>query len=234
VAPPFSRGETESPRFGFDYVLLLGMLLFSADLAYVETQFTPLGADWPLHLLIVAGLAALLALRYDSRTLLSLSLASFAAWRGVTLSLRAAAHTLVSGAPEELRWNALGCGALFVLLGYVLGRGSLKPHFEPVASHIGWLLFLGALASGCGLDTPAELVYVLALLLVSCGLAWGAVARRRYPLFVLGTLGGYLSLVLLLLRTRPDGSIAALLIAVSALGLVGGLIYARSWIREDT
>src|SRR5262249_25504716 len=187
VAPRFSRGEVPSERFGFDYVLLLGILLVSADLAYVETQFTPLGEHWPLHLLVVAGLAGLLAFRYDSRTLFSLALASFAAWRGVTISLRAAADTLWQGATEELRMNALGCAVLFVLLGYLLGRGTVKPHFEPVATHLGWLLLLGALASGGGLETSTELLFVLGLLVVSTGLAWRAVVRRRFPLFVLGT-----------------------------------------------
>ena len=180
VAPPFSRGEAPSDRFGFDYVLLLGMLLVSADLAYVETQFTPLGASWPLHLLVVAGLAALLAFRYDSRTLFSLALASFAAWRGVAISLRAAGEAFWRGPSDELRMNALVCGAVFVLLGFLLGRGTVKPHFEPVATHLGWLLGLGALASGGGLTTSTELLLVLALLVVSAGLAGMAVVERRF------------------------------------------------------
>jgi Predicted membrane protein (DUF2157) len=234
VAPSFSRGEAPSPHFGFDYVLLLGILLVSADLAYVETQFTPLGAEWPLHLLVVAGLAALLAFRYDSRTLLSLALASFAAWRGVVISLRAAADSLQHGTPDELRWNALACGALFVLLGFALGRGTLKPHFEPVATHFGWLLVLGALASGGGLTTTMELLFLLALLAVSCGLAWRALVGRRFPLFVLGTLGAYLAVVMVLLRAKPRDSVAFLLIALSALGLVAALVRARSRIREET
>ena len=233
VAPPFSRGEAPSPRFGFDYVLLLGILLLSADLAYVETQFSPLGERWPLHLLAVAAIAALLAFRYDSRTLFSLALASFAAWRGVTISLRAAADTLLQGATEDLRANALGCGALFVIAGYLLGRGTLKPHFEPVATHLGWVLLLGALASGTGLMTTEELLYVLALLVVSGGLAGMAVVRRRFPLFVLGTLAAYVAMVMLLLRAKPPGDAAFLLIALSALGLMAGLIRARSWIREE-
>jgi hypothetical protein len=233
VAPPFSRGQAPSDRFGFDYVLLLGMLLVSADLAYVETQFTPLGSSWPLHLLVVAGLAALLAFRYDSRTLFSLALASFAAWRGVAISVRAAGEAFWRGPSDELRMNALVCGALFVLLGFLLGRGTVKPHFEPVATHLGWLLGLGALASGGGLSTSTELLFVLALLVVSAGLAGIAVVARRFSLFTLGTLGVYLALVMLLLRTRPEGSAAFLLIALSALGLVGGLIRARAWIREE-
>jgi predicted membrane protein DUF2157 len=233
VAPPFSRGEAPSDRFGFDYVLLLGVLLLAADLAYVETQFTPLGANWPLHLLVVAGLSALLAFRYDSRTLFSLALASFAAWRGVTISLHAAGEAFWHGTPDELRANALVCGALFVLLGFGLGRGTIKRHFEPVAAHLGWLLVLGALVSGAGLDTTGELLFVLALLVVASALAWWAVAQKRFSLFALGTLGAYVAVVMLLLRARPETSAAFLLIAVSALALVAGLVRARAWIREE-
>src|SRR3982750_3817899 len=36
VAPPFSWREVPSPNLAFDYVLLLGVLLAAADLAYVE------------------------------------------------------------------------------------------------------------------------------------------------------------------------------------------------------
>src|SRR5215831_374323 len=42
-APPFSWGAVESPSVAFDYVLLLGLLLFASDLAYVEARFTLLG-----------------------------------------------------------------------------------------------------------------------------------------------------------------------------------------------
>src|SRR5215467_5260513 len=52
-APPFSWGAVESPNVGFDYILLLGLLLFASDLGYVEAQFTVLGPHWAHHLLIV-------------------------------------------------------------------------------------------------------------------------------------------------------------------------------------
>src|SRR5439155_9278783 len=41
-APPFTWEESPSPNVAFDYVLLLGLLLFASDLAYVEVQFTVL------------------------------------------------------------------------------------------------------------------------------------------------------------------------------------------------
>jgi hypothetical protein len=51
-APPFTWEEIPSPNVAFDYVLLLGLLLFASDLAYVEVQFTVLGPRWPYHLLM--------------------------------------------------------------------------------------------------------------------------------------------------------------------------------------
>jgi hypothetical protein len=66
-APPFSWGEVESPSVAFDYVLLLGLLLFASDLAYVEAQFTLLGPRWVHHLLVVASVYVVAAYRWDSR-----------------------------------------------------------------------------------------------------------------------------------------------------------------------
>ncbi len=42
-AAPFTWGEAPSPNVAFDYVLLLGLLLFASGLAYVEVQFTVFG-----------------------------------------------------------------------------------------------------------------------------------------------------------------------------------------------
>ena len=62
-----------------------------------------LGPAWPLHLLVVAVFYGVLAYRFDSRILLSLALASFAAWRGLSLSLAHA--SLGPGDVARLRWR---------------------------------------------------------------------------------------------------------------------------------
>src|SRR4051794_24452647 len=68
-APAFSWGPVPSPHLAFDYMLLLGVLLAGAELAYVEWKFTPLGAHWPWHLLLMALLAGVAAFRFDSRVI---------------------------------------------------------------------------------------------------------------------------------------------------------------------
>src|SRR4030095_4591081 len=120
VAPPFSWREVPSPNLVFDYMLLLGVLLAAADLAYIEMRFTPLGANWPWHLLIVAVFTGLAAFRFDSRVVFSLALSTFAAWRGV--SVAHLAPDVWQSAGSSLRWNAIACGVLFVGLGFALKR----------------------------------------------------------------------------------------------------------------
>jgi Predicted membrane protein (DUF2157) len=65
-----------------DYVLLLGALLVSADVAFIESQFRLFGDAWKHHLLILAVVHAIGAYVYGSRMLLSLSIVAFASWMG--------------------------------------------------------------------------------------------------------------------------------------------------------
>jgi len=191
VAPPFSWREVPSPNLAFDYMLLLGLLLAAADLAYVEVQFTPLGAAWSWHLLIVALFTGLAAFRFDSRIVFSLALSSFAAWRGVSAARFGLNHWFEGAG--AVRWNALVCGALFALLGLILKQTGRKAHFEPAAVTLGWLLILGGLASGMG-ETGAWGSWALALLVGGGALAAGAFYVRRFPLFAFGVVAAYAAL----------------------------------------
>jgi hypothetical protein len=185
-APAFSWGETPTPDLAFDYVLLLGALLAAADLAFVEVKFTPLGASWPWHLLTVAAFYAALGLRFDSKTLFSLSLTSFAAWRGVHVSLLSSPWSPPPS--ERILVEALGCGVGFVVLGRILERVGRKPHFEPVAAWSGWILILGGFAYRIGTE-DGGVAYSAALL--GSGVLLGAYAfeEGRVGLVALGVAG---------------------------------------------
>ncbi len=146
-APAFSWGAVTSPHVAVDYLLLLAMLVFAADLAYVETQFRLLGPNWPWHLFVVAVAGFAAAYRFDSRAVLTLALTSFAAWRGVSVGLPFG-NTAATGSPGAIRANAIVCGLLYVAAGIVSVRRRRKPHFEPVWVTAGLVLVFGALLSG--------------------------------------------------------------------------------------
>src|ERR1700687_2140100 len=50
-APAWSPGETPSPSLVFDYVIYLGSLTWSVELAYLENRFHALSGEWDLYLL---------------------------------------------------------------------------------------------------------------------------------------------------------------------------------------
>ena len=85
-------------------------------------------------------------------------------------------------------WWLLPAGLLGGLAGALLLRSRRKPHFEPVAAHMGWLLVLGALAAGMLADAAAApwAGWASALLVVGGVLAWRAVRARRFWLFAIG------------------------------------------------
>jgi hypothetical protein len=176
--------HASAPGFVFDSALLLGALLAAADLAFIEVKFTPLGSHWPWHLLIVAAAYAALAFRFDSKSLFSLSLTSFAAWRGVSLAYVASPWGAVAES-DRLLIEALICGVLFLALGKLLESSQIKAQFEPVAEWLGWILIVGALVMRLGVDEGRPIV---ATALTGCGfvLAWFAWDERSIARYALG------------------------------------------------
>jgi hypothetical protein len=229
-APPFSWRPVPSPHLAFDYILLLGALLAGAELAYVEWKFTPLGAHWPWHLLIMALLTGVAAVRFDSRVVFSLSLSTFAAWRSVSVALLGSG--LWNGSGEAVRWNSIASGALFALLGLVLVRADRKAHFEPVAVNLGWLLVLGGIGSGIFAPGGAGMAWAGALLLIGAGLATGAFHARRFPLFAYGLLAAYVGLSRLVIEATSFEMLGCFWFSVTSLLLILGLLFAQRRMRE--
>lgn len=231
-APAFTWGEAAEGHLALEYLLLLAVLLAGADLAYVESEFTPLGDDWPWHLLLVALGAGAAAVRYDSRLVWALALSSFAAWRGVAVGL-AAAPSWFGDAAGAVRANAVGCGLVFVALGHLLARTARKPHFEPVTVHLGWLLVLGGLAAGATtFDDDAGRAWALALLAVGAGLAVWGFRRRRYWLFALGVASAYAGHARLAADFLGEAILGCFWFSWTATAILGLLVWAHFRLRR--
>ena len=233
-AAPFSWGEVPSPSVAFDYVLLLGLLLVAADLAYVEVQFTMLGPRWAYHLLIVGVLYLLAAYRWDSRTALGLALASLAAWRGLSVSLVPA--MIGPGVAADLRASAIVLGALYVGAAVLSVRLARKPHFEEVFASTGLLLLLGGLLSGVLDDRQAWSAWLVAVLLTSGGVMAVAFRLGRSLYFAVALVAAYLALVRLLFEPfrygRHADSIPLLLAALLGSAGLAVIFWAHLRMRE--
>ena len=196
-ASAWSPAETPAPSPIFDYVLYLGSLVWSLELAYLENRFRVLSGQLDFYLLATAGLFFFLAYRFDNRLVLSLGLSSLAGWFGLTISHWSAHQDATYRQYALLYCLLVGVG------GALLQRRGLKPHFlatylNLVANVLFWALLSGVFnRQGYGL-------WVLALFL-ACGasLAWG-LARRHFAFVAYAAVYGYVGDSSMFLRGVTD------------------------------
>jgi hypothetical protein len=233
-AAPFSWGEVQSPNVAFDYILLLGLLLFASELAYVEVQFTVLGPNWAHHLLVIGATYLVAAYVWDSRTVLGLALTTLAAWRGVSLGL--ISGSLWAADAGHLRFNAIALGTLYVAAAALSVLLKRKLHFEEVFANVGLLLLLGALVSGV-LDDGSAWGWWLAALLTVAGLVmWFSFHLGRSLYFAQAVVAAYIGLLRLLFEPFRHGGKASglpfLLAALLGLGVLALIFAAHRRMKE--
>lgn len=218
-APAFSSGPVPSPTAAYDYLLLLGIVLLGSELLFLEAQFRFLGPNWEYHLLLYSLICLAAAYRYDSATVLSLALSSFAAWRGVSARL-----PIFSGDPgHRLRDNSLLCGALFVACGVATVRRRFKAHFEGVWIHLGLILVLGTLVANVFESGPgAWQAWEIILLVGASTGAFLAYRHRRSGYFAECVLAAYIGSLRMLADMFDDKS-GWLILAASAVAVLVGL-----------
>jgi len=228
---PFSWKRAESSDWSLDYLLLLGILLLGADLAYIEVKFTPLGEAWNYHLFFMSLVTGALAVRCDSRVAWSLALSTFAAWRGV------AAVKVVGGVGDSsevsLRWNLMFCGLLFLVLGFAMRRYDRKRHFESLTTFLGCLAVLAGLGL-FALDPQGPwIVWAVIFLVVAAGLGAVALPARRFGLFALGALGVYAAMTRLAFELVGDAGCGCFWFAGSALAMIALLWFVQRRFRAE-
>jgi hypothetical protein len=190
-----------------EYLLLLAVLLVSADLAYAERQFTLLGPSWSWHLLLLAIIHAAIAYAFASQIVLAASLASLAGWFGVGGTLGDALH--FSQSTPALGARALACAAVITAWRYTDRRERPDTRFSDVFDHfaanlafwgaIAWCLEWPWLVVGLpllavlsyasirrGLDTGREAFLVYGAVYAAIGLCAAAVPRLHGTTMTLG------------------------------------------------
>ena len=152
-----------------DYLLLLAVLLGSANLAYAERQFTLLGPFWSWHLLLLAVIHAAIAYAFGSSLVLAASLAALAGWFGVGGTPGDALRFSYSS--PTLGARALVCAAVIAAWRYADRRARPNTRFSDVLDHFATnLAFWGAITwclewpwLAAGLPLLAALAYASVL-----------------------------------------------------------------------
>ena len=185
--------EMSSPSLVFDYVLYLGSLTWSVELAYIENRFHLLSAQRDLYLLATAGLFFFLAYRFDNRFVLSLALSSLAGWFGLTIS-----HW-PSHQDATYRQYAIVYSLFVGAAGAILQRRGLKPHFFGTYSNIAANVLFWALLSGVFHRQEYVLWFLALLAACAASLAWG-LSRRQFSFVAYAAVYGYVGVSSILIR----------------------------------
>ncbi len=128
-----------------EYLLLLAVLLASADLGYAEHQFRLLGPLWSWHLLLLAIFHAWVAYAFRSALVLGASLAALAGWFGVGASFNDV--PLFDTPSPEIGARALSCAALMATWRFADRRRNPATTFTAVFDHFAMnVAFWGAIA----------------------------------------------------------------------------------------
>jgi hypothetical protein len=204
-----------------DSILLLGALLVSGDVAFIESQFHLLGDAWHRHFLIVAVLHGVAAYLYRSRALLSLAITAAAAWLGV--------RNLEDLDAPDYAIRAFACSALTLAWRRANRREELHGTLEHFAS-------VFALLGGFALmidDGTRPLGYLVTFVAAAAIIAWGFRTRRELFVFY-GFIAAVLTVDAMVVDFLDEEVLILLTLVVSAIASVIALIVIHGRFREES
>jgi hypothetical protein len=219
--PPYSTERTPAPNLYFDYILLLGCLLFLIFIGYWQYQYQVFGRRYGLVTFVPTVVFFAAAYRFDNRLVLGMALAGLAAWFGVTATPRDLIEQGTWDSPMLVLIAAL-LGVFLIGLGMVLARLDWRRHFEADYIHAALhLICVGSLSGIMALDRPLVWLPVLA-----AGVAffiWYARSNNKFYLQLLALLYGYIGFTYTVFRyILPDAGPYTYFgfLLLSAIGLV--------------
>jgi len=213
-----------------DYVLLLGALLVSGDVAFIESQFHLLGSNWYRHYLLLAIVHAAGAYLYRSRVLLTLSITAMAAWLGI--EQRPFGFLGPIDARELALRSAAGL-AVMLMARSANARLAGRQEFTPVFEH-----FAANFAFGAGFALMTEgatrVAGCLLVLAVAAAVIYWGFRTRREAFVLYAFVFGVIALDVFLLDRLGDGGLMFLILVVSTIAAIGALFAIHSRFREVT
>ena len=208
-----------------DYILLLGALLLSADVGYIEHQFHLLGSEWPRHFLLLAVVHGATAYFFASRTLLSLSIAALASWFGFERNAGALFNELGDNTATAIRaFTCAGIVAVWRILNRRLDFNRVFDHFVANLGLYGGLLLL--IQSDTRL-IGAMIVIVLAAMTITYGFR-----KREESFLIYAYIYAVIAIdVLVIDQLRGDTVILSYLV-VSTIAAIVGLFVLHARFRK--
>jgi len=206
-----------------DSILLLGGMLVSADAGWIATQWH---LDGGRTLLFLAIFHAIGAYRFESRSLLSLSIGALAGWLGIERKLE-----IIFSSSIDLAIRAFVCAAILAAWREIDRRARTATTFTPVFEHTAiTLAFWGALILAANREAATAGVLITLTLSV---LATMYAFRTNTEAFLLyAVIYGTLAVDIWVWRTFPGPTLSPFITLITAIAAVIGLTMAHRRFRS--
>ncbi len=233
-AAPYSNLKIKWPTPYFDYVLLLGSLLFVSILGYLQFQYAILDENLGSATLVSAILFFFLAYRYDHAGVLSLGITAFTSFWGISVSPQRWYSSSFWSQPH-LHIVAIVIGIALMAAGVLLNKRDIKKHFTFTYLNFGLMLFFFACVAGLFIDDAVYGIYLL-LIYGGCAFSYYAGKLSQSFLFLLyAFIAAYIGTTYLLAETlfREDGALWFYYSILSCGGFVYFVIKFKNHFRQE-
>jgi hypothetical protein len=199
----YSHGVIKVPTPYYDYVLLLGSLLFVSIQGYLQFQYGTLDDHLGWSTLITAIFFFYSAYRFDHLGILSLAITALASFWSITISPK----KWYSGdffSESNLHITAIAFSVAVGAVAFFLDRKEIKKHFTFTYLNFCMLIFFAGCVAGLFIDEQVYLIYVL-LIYGGCYFAWHQARVKKSFMFLLyAFLAAYIATTFMLADTIFD------------------------------
>ena len=199
----YSPEKVESPNAYFDYVLLLGALLFISVQGYLQFQYNIYDNILGLSTLVNAVVFFYLAYRHDHLGLLTLGITALASFWGLTISpTKWYANDFFSEANLDV--TAMVFGVVLAGAGLFLRQRKIKTHFTFSYLNLASLIFFGGALSALFLRDDLWWLFVILIYIACLANFRYAMLERSYLFLLYAFVCGYIATTYLLAVTILD------------------------------
>lgn len=214
---PFDYGRVEQPGHLFDYVLLLGSMLFLALEGYLQFQYQLFGNSYEIAALIPAILFFFMAYRFDHLGVLSMAITALASFAGIVLSFNFIAQELYTG--YQLIYTGLAFAITILTAGFLSNKYDFKKHFTFTYYNFGFHTFALAALGGCFSLLPS-LVYLVILLSGAALMIRYAIRTQSFYFLLISVLYAYIGITWAIFRFNLASISMLYYFVVSCVGII--------------
>ncbi len=188
---PYTNEALKTPTPYFDYIVLLGSLLFISVQGYLQFQFGWLDNNLGISTLITAAFFFYVAYRFDHVGILSLAITALASFWSISISPQKwYSGNFFEG--SHLYTTAIIFGATLAGIAMILDKKGIKRHFTFTYLNFCTLIFF--VGSVVGLFIGEITILYVALIYTGCAFAYYVARWERSFLFMLyAFIAGYIA-----------------------------------------